>query len=275
LHVSLLAEDIVSDGNIELRLMMYDDSPVGPQTVAWDDVTFTVTEPDGGATVFSLTEDFEAGLDAWTALSHPEDRPDLGDPWGVGNRVCVLTDDQFDDPAWDFDQGGLGNGFREDLWPGDPWDEWGASWAYNGVWQHDVLIERSITTVTGNIEFRLLLHDKHEGKQAVAWDNILLTITPDLVCPNAGGTAERDVRYDADTDGDVDQEDFAVLQLCYTGADDPGGVYDFEACRCMNSDGATEDPLDIDASDVAAFQACGSAPGVAATAACDDGLDPP
>jgi len=90
----------------------------------------------------------------------------------------------------------------------------------------------------------------------------LSTETTGLPCANP------ELRFDADADGDVDQEDYAVFQACYTGAD---GTYDCPACRCMNSDEDT----DIDEDDYGPFEACASGPDVAADVTCDDGLPLP
>jgi len=70
--------------------------------------------------------------------------------------------------------------------------------------------------------------------------------------------------FDMDGDGDVDQEDFAVFQLCYTG-DQPGGTLTF-TCRCLDysRDG------DVDGQDFADFVACASGPGVLANKDCDE-----
>jgi hypothetical protein len=62
---------------------------------------------------------------------------------------------------------------------------------------------------------------------------------------------------DADGDGDVDQSDFAVFQLCYN----PGGpipVVD-DYCTCFDRDGNSE----VDQADFNAFDACASGPGLA------------
>ena len=75
--------------------------------------------------------------------------------------------------------------------------------------------------------------------------------------------ANPDLRFDADGDDDVDQDDFAAFQLCYTGTGASG--FDCDACRCMNSDG----DLDIDDDDYIAFEACASGPDVAADPDCD------
>jgi len=67
---------------------------------------------------------------------------------------------------------------------------------------------------------------------------------------------------DVDGDGDVDQDDFAQFQLCYTAGG--GGVPD--GCTCLNTDGDG----DIDSIDYMAFENCASGPAVAANPACDD-----
>ncbi len=61
---------------------------------------------------------------------------------------------------------------------------------------------------------------------------------------------------DSDTDGDVDQDDFAFMQRCVTGngAGVPSG------CECLDRD--TTIPNGIDADDVAAFMNCVSGPNV-------------
>ncbi|HOA75979.1 MAG TPA: hypothetical protein PKL76_21265 [Phycisphaerae bacterium] len=65
---------------------------------------------------------------------------------------------------------------------------------------------------------------------------------------------------DIDGDKDVDQNDFAVLQRCFTG--EGGTVADL--CACFDHDGDG----DIDLTDVNAFIACGSGPGVLADPTC-------
>ncbi len=71
---------------------------------------------------------------------------------------------------------------------------------------------------------------------------------------------------DADGDGDVDQDDFARFQICYTGASgDPLGTYPPQNCDCFD----TDDDGDIDGDDFTAFQACASGPGIAADPNCD------
>jgi len=86
-----------------------------------------------------------------------------------------------------------------------------------------------------------------------AYNSWVLTAVP--VCQN-------DPFADADGDSDVDQDDFAKFQLCYTGGS--GGVPD--GCVCFDQD---EDD-DIDDDDFTAFQNCASGPYVPANTACDD-----
>jgi hypothetical protein len=232
-------QDITSDGNIELRLLCYDNR-AGLQSVAWDNVRLTV----GGTQL--LFDDFEGGLAGWTTKSYVQT-----DLWAVGNRVYLLTDDQYNAPFWNFDVGSISPGLALSFWPGD------SDWLYNGVWHHEVF-QGQLVTNTGNVELRLLQHDKGAGAQAVAWDNVALTL---LTPCNA-------IRFDSDNDGDVDQLDFAAFQTCYTG---DGGTFDPQQCRCFNSDGDG----DIDQLDLSAFAACASGPGITAAIGCDDSLSPP
>ncbi|GMU22001.1 MAG: hypothetical protein AMXMBFR13_20890 [Phycisphaerae bacterium] len=76
---------------------------------------------------------------------------------------------------------------------------------------------------------------------------------------------------DVDSDGDVDQEDFAVLQRCYTGPN-LGPVADEPVqCACLDVEGSGGMPdNDIDAGDLAKFQLCASGPFILADPACDD-----
>ncbi|MBP7935310.1 MAG: hypothetical protein KA354_11740 [Phycisphaerae bacterium] len=65
---------------------------------------------------------------------------------------------------------------------------------------------------------------------------------------------------DGDRDQDVDQVDFGLFQLCYTGAE--GGVPEGCACFDKNTDGA------VDAVDLQTFVTCWSGPAVAANPDC-------
>jgi len=67
---------------------------------------------------------------------------------------------------------------------------------------------------------------------------------------------------DADGDEDVDQDDFAAFQLCYTGPG--GGVPD--GCDCFDNDADG----DIDTTDLGDFENCASGPAVPADKTCDD-----
>lgn len=76
---------------------------------------------------------------------------------------------------------------------------------------------------------------------------------------------------DADGDGDVDHLDFAIFQLCYTGANQGPVPTSPEYCKCLDSDGAGGQPdNDIDQGDLTRFEACASGPGVPALVTCDD-----
>jgi hypothetical protein len=75
---------------------------------------------------------------------------------------------------------------------------------------------------------------------------------------------------DTDDDGDVDQDDFAVLQACFTG--DLGPFELPEECLCFDRPGPPNGDDDVDQGDLAAFEVCAltSGPGVPADPACDD-----
>jgi len=64
---------------------------------------------------------------------------------------------------------------------------------------------------------------------------------------------------DGDVDGDVDQEDFAVMQECFTG---PGPTTVVGQCECFDRDNGGTGDDDVDTDDYAAFEVCATGPGV-------------
>lgn len=109
------------------------------------------------------------------------------------------------------------------------------------------------------------------GVMTVVWE---LMVTGTL--PDVGGHADgfqltstcNDPFADADGDTDVDQADFAVFQICFTGTEtianrktNPPPYPEY--CTCF--DRALSDPAVIDQADLNAFEACASGPGVPAT----------
>jgi len=79
---------------------------------------------------------------------------------------------------------------------------------------------------------------------------------------------------DVDKDGDVDQEDFSVFQLCYTGGDASSIPTAPTYCACLNqgdddNNGQPDNDTDIDGFDRTAFERCASGPGVLADVCCD------
>ena len=76
---------------------------------------------------------------------------------------------------------------------------------------------------------------------------------------------------DTDGDGDVDHDDFGVLQLCITGT---GGTIPSVPEYCVCFDRPEGEPPaadgDIDQTDIAGFEACASGPDVPADPACED-----
>lgn len=77
----------------------------------------------------------------------------------------------------------------------------------------------------------------------------------------------RDPFADADDDGDVDQLDFALLQLCMSGELMPAPA----GCICFDrpEGGLPHGDNDVDAADLDAFAACVSGPGIPAPPGCD------
>ena len=73
---------------------------------------------------------------------------------------------------------------------------------------------------------------------------------------------------DADGDTDVDQEDFAALQACFTGA---GESFTDANCECFDRDNGGVGDGDIDQDDWGEFEACATGPDVAF----DHGTPPP
>ena len=86
-----------------------------------------------------------------------------GDLFGCGNRLYVLTDTEYNNPTWNFDGSVPAYDIRKSFWDatqnGSTRDT-----SKNGVWQHFVNTY-TITTATGNVEFRLLQHDKHAARR--------------------------------------------------------------------------------------------------------------
>jgi len=217
----------------------------------WLEKTFTGLVPPDSEITVKLEFD-------WFVYKDPEWRaPTEPDPWAVGNKGFLLTDDKIGDMTELF-YNLPSPGFSVERWPGRIGET--TDWSNNGRWLHHS-VDRDITTETGDFQIRLLKREKYAGGEAVAWDNFVFRIVTPCNQP----------RYDMDQDQDVDQMDLARFQLCFTGADDPTGIYDRDTCRCMNSDGDE----DIDAADFAPFQACASGPAIAADPACDDGLAAP
>jgi len=77
----------------------------------------------------------------------------------------------------------------------------------------------------------------------------------------------RDPFADADGDGDVDQADFAVMQICVSGEFTPAPA----GCICFDRPkaGFPRGDNDVDPDDLAAFEACATGPGIPASPGCD------
>lgn len=83
----------------------------------------------------------------------------------------------------------------------------------------------------------------------------------------SGGNCCGAIAADFDDDGDVDADDFAFLQLCFTGQNGgillPPGI----DCSCADLD---KDQLDVDQTDLTYFELCASGPGIPAEIGCAD-----
>lgn len=95
------------------------------------------------------------------------------------------------------------------------------------------------------------------GASAAHADNLSFTVV----------NACNDPFADTDNDGDVDLEDAALLQLCFTGS--TGTIPSDPAyCVCLNRNPQVDQV--IDQIDVADFDACASGPNIPADPGCDD-----
>jgi hypothetical protein len=113
---------------------------------------------------------------------------DHSDPYAVGARPCVLTNELYEDEQFDRDSldGGHVTPPNPDHWVAASWWPEGRDWDdpnnggdTNGVWQRGLVIEDTINTTNGHIELRLDMHDKWGGPpQTLAYDNIALSIAP-------------------------------------------------------------------------------------------------
>ncbi|HPD29333.1 MAG TPA: Ig domain-containing protein [Phycisphaerae bacterium] len=106
----------------------------------------------------------------------------------------------------------------------------------------------------GTFAFTVQLED---GASATATKTFEITVNGNCCGP---------VRGDLDRDADVDQRDFALMQLCYTDSD--GGIPmppDDPDCTCADLDA---DGVDIDQADLLVFEQCASGPGVPANPQC-------
>ncbi len=96
------------------------------------------------------------------------------------------------------------------------------------------------------------------GLHLAGWDNVV--VVPSCNTPFA----------DLDWDGDVDQADFALFQICYTGS---GAVLDPAApefCKCLDTAGTGGPDNRVDQADFEKFNACASGPGIPASGTCGD-----
>lgn len=129
----------------------------------------------------------------------------------------------------------------------------GGRWVlHQGIWSMVSGAQEDEIVVTANWQWGSVVDE-------IVVDTRSLLETP--ICP--------DPFADSDGDGDVDQADFARVQLCIT---EPGECLP-AGCECFDrpESGSAAGDGDIDADDVDAFEKCASGPGIAADVACDGG----
>lgn len=142
------------------------------------------------------------------------------------------------------------------IWQGSPTN-------INGTWihrNHTQMLDGTTTiSTTGNLIFRMVMRNKHNVSQnmAFAMDNLTIELTRD------GPPCHYPILFDLDDDGDVDMTDFAGFQRCYTGVDSEITADD---CLCFDLNGDNR----ITEVEMAVFLNCASGPSVPADPACDD-----
>lgn len=107
------------------------------------------------------------------------------------------------------------------------------------------------------------------GDPAIVAESTLTNTLEEIWYDEVALTGCHNPRPDVDGDGDVDQEDFGVLQRCWTGPHDPFTYnldFDGANCQCIDIDGEK----DVDQDDYNIFEICASGPGVAADPDCDE-----
>ncbi len=95
------------------------------------------------------------------------------------------------------------------------------------------------------------------GEEEAVIGRSLIPSSTRCVTPAAPPVCNENLWPDADSDGDVDQDDFAQFQACYSG--DEEYPTPPENCVCFDVDNSTK----IDAADFAAFSSCATGPGIA------------
>ncbi|UCD29057.1 MAG: hypothetical protein JSV03_00815 [Planctomycetota bacterium] len=172
-----------------------------------------------------------------------------------GNRTLAVYYDEQPDPVLFLDEGVLGATKNGDTTDQFCFGTFGAS-AKSDVWFDWI-------TLTNRGMYA-------PGEE----DDCIGTLIPEFLPPCNDPFADvdgPDINGDGkpDGDGDVDQDDFAEFQRCYTGSGDPGGVYSEENCGCFDQEPAGGDG-DVDELDYNKFKNCASGPEVPVDETCDD-----
>jgi hypothetical protein len=170
--------------------------------------------------------------------------------------VCYNANDQL--AYWNLWVDGvklLFTGSNADGSAGSPVGPGGATFSFR-TWQEDPtgdpyigLGELGISTDVWDFEFDWVRMLSYNITGCPFWDGE--GCVPDPLCNTPWA--------DADGDSDVDLQDYAQFQLCYTGSGDPGGVFDANDCQCFDRN----QDSDVDNLDFLGFVNCGTRSNVA------------
>ncbi len=138
-----------------------------------------------------------------------------------------------------------------------------AEFLFNGA-SLGTLDSPTLGFTVGSVEVNRAANESTPG-QVVLFDDVTVEkcrTRRDLSCAGHAPFA------DADSDGDVDQADFSLFQLCMTGAGVTPVPADPVYCRCFDRGTDAPGDNDIDNFDLEAFEGCASGSGVPADPNC-------
>jgi hypothetical protein len=138
---------------------------------------------------------------------------------------------------------------------------------YMGQFAHSPLPDDTVRAIT----LRQWRNYEGEPEQYIEFDDFVVTRCTDPGTDNL--LCDHDPYADVDEDGDVDADDFAFFQLCFTGPTNPLPATPGSYCECLDVGADPKNPVSdnhIDTTDFTGFQSCASGPNVPADTSCDD-----